>query len=762
MKHVSKIHSRFTLFILLCPFFVRGALPTGSGDFSFVSPRTHQSIQVFYVKSPDYNPENPPVMVFHGRGRNAEEYRDGWIDLAMEHGFFVVAPLFSSDSYKGSTGYNLGNVFPSISNLTLQPEQEWSFRVPDDVFSYLEAEGETVSKHYIAFGHSAGSQFLHRKLAFAPDDRLQFAVAANAGWYTLPSLQNPWPYGYRGTSVSDETLRSYLSFPLQVLLGEKDVDTEDSGLRRTPEAMEQGPHRLARGSYFYEFGKRSALKLAVPFRWKLSMVPGVGHDGAAMAPAAADLIAEFIDAESPENWSKIWIQLLALAVIFGTVFMVIRGYQTHATLLLSGMLLLLLAFVYSNISGAPVKGFEQSLTGWKGFDLFAVIKESFATRVGKIGLIVMAAGGFARYMSSISASNALVNIAIRPLDRVKNPYLLLAIAYVIGQVLNVFIPSAAGLAMLLLVALYPTLVRLGLSPASVAAVIGTTAALDLGPASGASNVAATICGLDPSVYFVRHQIPVALIVIPVVALLHFLWQRYMDRCHPEESGNANQTIEPEEQEATAPVFYALLPIFPLFLLIIFSPLVIKSIHLDVVTAMLIGLFMGIFFESIRLRNLKKALAGIVPFFEGMGDILAKVVTLIVAAEIFATGVKATGLIDSMIEMVQAGGFGSLTMMIALMFLMGFTAIVTGSGNAALFSFANLIPSIAKSMGVSSVSLMLPTQLSASLFRSMSPVAGVIIAVASTANVSPFAIIRRTSVPILGGVIATLCVQNILF
>ncbi|HKJ89926.1 MAG TPA: C4-dicarboxylate transporter DcuC, partial [Oceanipulchritudo sp.] len=167
------------------------------------------------------------------------------------------------------------------------------------------------------------------------------------------------------------------------------------------------------------------------------------------------------------------------------------------------------------------------------------------------------------------------------------------------------------------------------------------------------------------------------------------------------------------------------------------------------------LFFSMGCEAIRLRSLKEALAGIVHFFKGMGDIFAKVVTLIVAAETFATGVKATGLIESLIHVVETSGTGSVAMLLAVVLLIGFTAILTGSGNAALFSFANMIPGIAGPMGLSTVWLMLPSQLAAGIFRSMSPVAGVIIAVASTANVSPFAIVKRTSVPMVGGAITML-------
>lgn len=452
-------------------------------------------------------------------------------------------------------------------------------------------------------------------------------------------------------------------------------------------------------------------------------------------------------------------QTIALIIIAVTVYLIVKRYQTHATLFLSGFALLATAHFAHSLSGAT--GTDGSITGLFAFDLFAMVSEAFSNRVARIGMIIMAAGGFAKYMSAISASHALVNLSIKPLSRISNPYLLLAITYVAGQSLNIFIPSAAGLAMLLLVAMYPTLVKLGIRPVAAAAVIGTTACLDLGPASPAANVAAETIGISPIEYFVRYQLKISAVVVPVVAALHFVWQRW---CDGRDSSAAESAMKIDAGEAAAdiqpPVLYALLPVLPLVLLFVFSPLVVDTIRLDVVTAMLISLAMGMLCEGIRQRSLREALAGIVHFFKGMGDIFSTVVTLIVAAEVFAMGVKATGLIGSLVAAVEGNALGGGVMALALVLLLGTTAMLTGSGNAALFSFAGMIPGIAGRINASLESLMLPSQLAGGLFRSMSPVAGVIIAVAGTAGVTPFDIIKRTSVPMIGGVIATLVASQL--
>jgi DcuC family C4-dicarboxylate transporter len=271
-----------------------------------------------------------------------------------------------------------------------------------------------------------------------------------------------------------------------------------------------------------------------------------------------------------------------------------------------------------------------------------------------------------------------------------------------------------------------------------------------------------VIGISPIEYFVHYQLKVAAVVVPVVAGLHFVWQRWCDRREtvtPDAGCPDMPAADPGQ--AAVPVAYAVLPILPLALLLVFSPLVVTSIRLDVVTAMLISLAIGMACESIRHRSLRTALGGITSFFRGMGEVFSSVVTLIVAAEVFAMGVKATGLIASLVAVVEGNALGATVMAVTLVGLLGIAALLTGSGNAALFSFAGMMPGIAGRMNASIVSLLLPAQFAGGLFRSFSPVAGVIIAVAGAANVTPFAIVKRTSVPMAGGVVATLVASHLL-
>ncbi|WP_114007727.1 C4-dicarboxylate transporter DcuC [Cohaesibacter intestini] len=453
--------------------------------------------------------------------------------------------------------------------------------------------------------------------------------------------------------------------------------------------------------------------------------------------------------------------LIGLVVTIGVAWLIIKKYQAHTVLLLAGLLLLTLTLFVAPDTSILFK--KAKSTGLSLFDIFDYVRGSLAYRAAGLGMIIMAAGGFAKYMDHIGATDAMVNVAIRPLGLLNAPYMVLALGYAVGQFLNIFIPSAAGLAMLLLVTFFPTLVRLGVSRAAAAAMIGTTAVLDLGPASGASNLAAKTAELDVAVYFAQHQLPVGLAAIAVITILTYVSGRYFDgkAGHVVAADGPRLQAEGATDKPAAPAFYALLPMIPLTLILIFSKLVISSVKLNVVTAMLIGALIALVCEIIRHRDGKAVSKGFMAFFDGMGQMFARIVSLVVCAEIFAAGLRTIGMVDFLIQSAQGAGFGITAMTLVMCAMVTVIAVITGSGNAAFFSFGHLAPNIASSFGATSVAMLLPMQLTAGLARSMSPVAGVIIAVSDAGQCSPIEIVRRTALPVLGGIV-TVVLTSVIF
>lgn len=434
--------------------------------------------------------------------------------------------------------------------------------------------------------------------------------------------------------------------------------------------------------------------------------------------------------------------VVALLTTIVVAWLIIKRMKPQAVLFAGGIFLLAVAI----LMGYPVLDAKKS-TGLSWFDIFKFIEDVFSNRAAGIGLMIMTVGGFAKYMDYIGASRSLVYIASKPLSMVKSPYVLLGISYIIGQLLNIVIPSAAGLCVLLMATMYPVLVNLGVSRLSAAAVVATTPCLDLGPASGSAVFAAKTAGLDVADYFVAEQIPIAVVTMVAIAVSHYFVQRYFDRKEGLEPQKLQAVSAHEsETENLPPKIYALLPMIPIIFVLVFSKLGISSIKMSVVTAMIISIFIAMILEAIRTRRPMEVCKNIQVFFDGMGHLFATVVTLIVAGETFAYGLTKIGAIDMIIKGAQGSGFGAIGVTLIMTLIVAIAAVIMGSGNAPFYSFGALVPDIAKGLSMMPAAMITPMQMASSIARSASPITAAVVAVAGVADVSPVDLVKRTAIP----------------
>jgi poly(3-hydroxybutyrate) depolymerase len=263
------------------------ALPAGgSASIPYVDAFNPDRPLVLECHRPaTHSPGKPVVIVQHGMTRNGNEYRDAWVPAAGRHGLLIVAITFPGPAWFGSGPYNNGNVLADDNSV--RPREAWSYAIPGRVFALLRAAGVTTRDRAYLWGHSAGSQFVHRLLATQPHALFEAVGAANAGWYSLPTLDRAFPEGLGGIGVTRDDVVKLLAYPLVIFAGDRDIETGADNLPNHDEAMEQGPHRFARAHYYLERGRAEAASLGVPCNWRLVVVPGVGHDGMCMSAFAA-------------------------------------------------------------------------------------------------------------------------------------------------------------------------------------------------------------------------------------------------------------------------------------------------------------------------------------------------------------------------------------------------------------------------------------------------------------------------------------------
>ena len=449
--------------------------------------------------------------------------------------------------------------------------------------------------------------------------------------------------------------------------------------------------------------------------------------------------------------------IISLIVTFWLGYLIVNKYKPQPVLFMAGLILMFTAVALGLGKILPVK----DSTGLVLFDAFEFIKQTFSSRAAGLGLNIMAVGGFARYMDHIGASKALVSLTIRPLLALRAPYIVMSAAWIVGMFLGLCINSASGLAMLLMVTIFPVLISLGVSRLSATAVIATTLCLDWSPSDTGTILSAVTAGIDPVIYWTNYQIPIAAIVIPVVAVLHYFTQKWMD----ERDGHVVKATEiavAEKDNTMPPLIYAILPALPLILILAFSSLWITWIKMDIIKAMFIGVMIGMIFEFIRHRDGKKVFADVQSFFDGLGMQMANVITLIVAGETFAKGLMTMGTIDAIIASAQSSGFGAAGMILVMIAIIAVSSVIMGSGNAPFFAFAALTPTVAAKMSVAPVVMLLPMHFAASAARAMSPITAVIVVASSMGGVSPFDVVKRTAIPMIGALITLVAANFILF
>ena len=439
--------------------------------------------------------------------------------------------------------------------------------------------------------------------------------------------------------------------------------------------------------------------------------------------------------------------VITLVVIAIVAYCVLKNYYAPIILLLAGLVMLVFASMMGVMPVADAKS-----THFLGFDFAQAFQQLMSGRLPGLGLNIMLIAGFSFYMDKIGASKALVKLCVKPLSAIRSPYVLLAVTYIVGQFMALFINSAVGLGLLLMASVYPLLIALGVSRASAAAVIGSTCCLDLGPSSSNAMRAADLLQTDVVTYFVQSQIPVAICVVATVALGHFFIQRWFDRKDAAKgvvtAGKAEGKDLEKAFEGAGPTFYALLPMLPLVLLIVFSPMVYAGVKLSLQTGIIVSIVIAFLVDLITRRGFKDCCKRTEAVFEGMGKVFTSTVSLICCAELFAMGMNKLGGVSTLISAAASmEGAGVWVMLLIMLAIMVVATVVTGSGNAAFFAFSPLLPEAAASVGINAAVLAVPVQLSAGIARTMCPIAGVIIAVSGIAGITPFELVRRT-VPVM--------------
>ena len=404
-----------------------------------------------------------------------------------------------------------------------------------------------------------------------------------------------------------------------------------------------------------------------------------------------------------------WTIWVAVAVIIATVYALVKRYETRLVLLTAGL-------VMAVISMQPMMAFKQ-------FD-------KSMTNASLI-IAICSAMGFAAVISITKCDTHLVRLLTKPLKKLG--LLLLPACMAVTSIIATAIPSMAGLCASVAPTMIPILVRAGFRPSLAAAAIGASLMpAYFNPGVSHNPFIAKLAGIEVIDFIGAHASMTLGLAIAAIVLMTVMCLIYGD--FKKEGFGEFKTEAQSQLPENANILYAIAPLVPVVLLVVFS-LWIPQVKISVATAMLIGTIYALAITRSNPAEVSKK------FFDGMGKGYANIMGIIIAAGVFAAGLRACGVIDLFVEFLKnsnevakiGGSVGP--------FILG---VLTGSGDAAAFAFNEAVTPHAPSFGLTIDGLGYLAMMSAGIGRMASPLAGGIIVLSGIAMVSPMEIVKRTA------------------
>lgn len=450
--------------------------------------------------------------------------------------------------------------------------------------------------------------------------------------------------------------------------------------------------------------------------------------------------------------------LLVLVVLVVVAYLIVKNYHPALSLIIGALVLLACAWML----GHPIYPAGEG-TGFGLFDIFLKFKDTIIAQVSSAGIVIMILFGYSGYMNAIGANQMAVNFLVKPLMKIKRKSLFVPVVFLIGNLMSLVVPSASSLAIILMSILYPMLASMGISSLTAAGVIAMTATIMPTPLGADNVIAANTLGYDVLNYVVWNA-KISLPSLLIIAVAQYFWQKYCDKKEGEAAYvSLNEEGLSKQKEFDVPKFYAILPILPLLLIVGvgIAGMFIKGITMDIFVLTFISFFIAVLVETLRLKSFIKVQDTAVEMFKGMGQGFSQVVMLVVGGSLFTSAIQTLGIIDSIMASVEASSSAGIVTTLIFSGATTLFGILSGGGLAMFYAVIELIPGIAEKAGIDGILISLPMQMIANLTRTISPVAAVVMIVASTVGVSPIRILKRTSVPTIIGIISVIVLSILL-
>lgn len=397
---------------------------------------------------------------------------------------------------------------------------------------------------------------------------------------------------------------------------------------------------------------------------------------------------------------------VGIAIILVTFAAIVKRYETRMVLFTSGIVM---AFISGKVMAA-IEAFSKTM-----------VHETLVP-------VICTVMGFAYVMKYTKCDAHMVHLLAGSMSKMRP--VLIPGTVMLTFLINIALPSAAGCAAAVGAIMIPTMIASGIHPAIAAsAVMAGTFGGTLSPGTAHAPFIAKLADMDIMSVIAGHT--VAAVTCGLIGAIGL----YLVAVVRKEHMGYISAESVAEKDKTFNVNYikAIVPIFPLILLVLGSKQIGFLPLISVPEAMIIGTIAGLVISRANPQELSKQ------FFSGIGHAYGGIIGLIVSAAVFTKGMELIGITGALINVMKtsdqiatfAAAFGPMTI-----------AALCGSGDAATLAFNGAITPHAAAFGFSISDLGSAAFLSGTFGRAISPVAGAAIVCAQLANVDPIEISKR--------------------
>ncbi len=404
--------------------------------------------------------------------------------------------------------------------------------------------------------------------------------------------------------------------------------------------------------------------------------------------------------------------IVSIVVVCLTIYGLIKRYETRMVLIAAGLIMAIASL--------------EPLTAFQQFD-------KSMTNASLI-IAICSAMGFAGVISLTKCDVQLVALLMKPLRSMG--IFLLPASMAVASFCSVAIPSTAGLCAAVGPTLIPILVRAGFKPAIAAScLVASSFGAFYNPGVSHDVFVAKMANMEVMDLISAMSSKLLIIVVAFMVMLTIVCIVYKDYKRPEKGAVAENNGEQRASNLPEKInlAYAIAPLVPIALLLLCT--LYFNVKISVATAMLIGAIYALAVTRTSPAECTKK------FFDGMGSGYAKILGIIIAAGVFAAGLRAAGVIDILINFLQNSSEWAKIGGSVGPFLLG---VLTGSGDAAAFAFNEAVTPHAASFGMTIPDLGMLAAITGGIGRTASPLAGGVILVAGLAGVNPMEIVKRTA------------------